>query len=148
MDTLEIDKQLADVKPFLGAFAYDLLPGKPINDFSVVINTSISTLPGDHWLLLLRKKEKLYFIDSYGRNLNDSTFDVGFVKVMKDYLGNEKIYYNKRWLQQLTSNTCGAYCIYFIRELGKRSFSDCLSIFSEDLVANDKTILDYLSNLN
>ena len=147
MDTLDIDKKLADVSVFQGAFAYDILPPKPDEDFSLVINTSDSTLPGDHWLVLLRKDTKIYFIDSYGRNYSDPTFDANFTKTITNYIGGEKIFHNKKWLQRLTSNACGAYCIYFIRELNKQSFRSCLSVFSVDLMKNDKYVLKYLDNI-
>lgn len=80
MDTLEIDKTLADVSHFRGAFAYDILPPKLDEDFSLVVNTGNSSSPGDHWLVLQRRHGRIYFIDSYGRNYNDATFETIFTK--------------------------------------------------------------------
>ena len=147
MDTLEIDEILDDVAGFLGAFAYDILPEKPSDDFSMVVNTSSSSSSGDHWVVLCRKKARLYFIDSYGRTLKSRYFPRDFVNKLTTYIGQEKFSCNEKWLQRLTSNTCGAYCVYFIRELSTKSFRSCLSVFTEDLKANDTIVSSYLRKL-
>ena len=147
MDTLQIDKNIT-VTGFLGAFPYDEIPQKPdIDDFSLVINTQSSKEPGDHWLVLLYKKPYFYFLDSYGRSLHDETFPSEFTKTIKNYIGNVRYKFNKKWLQQLTSNACGDYCIYFIMELSKKSFEKVLSVFGDDLSKNDKYVKHYVKNL-
>ena len=147
MDSLTLEKQLHDVQNFVGVFPFDLLPKKPSGDFSLIVNTDNSTQPGDHWLVLSRKDSKIYFIDSYGRNYNDLTFDTDFVKSMRNFIGDEQARYNQRWLQRLTSNVCGVYCIYFIKELTKHSFKYCLSVFNENLAKNDQYVLNYLNDI-
>ena len=148
MNTKDIDLKLADIAHFRGAYAYDLLPAKPTSDFSAVINTDDSTKPGDHWLVLSRKEGKLLFIDSYGRHYKDESFDPNFKKWIINYIGDERVVCNKRWLQRLTSNACGAYCVYFIRELDNHSFKICVSVFSADLAANDSFVLKYVDNID
>ena len=148
MDSLTLDKQLSGVRHFLGAYSFDLLPDKPYNgDFSLVINTDKSTLPGDHWLVLLRKDSTVYFIDSYGRNYNDFTFEKDFTNTVKKYVGDEKIHHNKIWLQRLTSNVCGMYCVYFVRELVEHNLGSCLAMFSDNLAKNDQYVLNYLKSI-
>ena len=147
MDSLTLEKQLHDVQNFVGVFPFDLLPKKPSGDFSLIVNTDNSTQPGDHWLVLSRKDSKMYFIDSFGRNYNDLTFDIDFVKSMRNFIGDEQVRYNQRWLQRLTSNVCGVYCIYFVRELTKHSLSYCLSAFNENLRKNDQYVLNYLNGI-
>ena len=132
MDSLTLKQRLFDVQNFVGVFPFDLLPEKPSGDFSLVVNTDNSTQPGDHWLVLSRKDSKIYFIDSY------------FVNSMRNFIGDEQVRYNQRWLQRLTSNVCGVYCIYFIKELTKHSLKYCLSVFNENLTKNDQYVLDYL----
>ena len=146
MDTIEIDGKLTKINGFLGAFAYDILPSKPDTDFSVVINNQRSDQPGEHWVALIRKKSVLHFIDSYGRKFNDLTFDESFSAKLTQYIGDEKYTYNKTWLQQLTSNTCAYYSVYFIQEMQERSFKSCLAIFGRDLATNDKLISNYMRN--
>ena len=148
MDSLTLDKQLSSVQHFLGAYPFDFLPDKPYNgDFSLVINTDKSTLPGDHWLVLLRKDSTVYFIDSYGRNYNDFTFEKDFTNTVKKYVGDEKIHHNKIWLQRLTSNVCGMYCVYFVRELVEHNLGSCLAMFSDNLAKNDQYVLNYLKSI-
>ena len=148
MDSLTLDKQLSSVQHFLGAYPFDLLPPKPRTvDFSLVINTDKSTLPGDHWLVLLRKDSTVYFIDSYGRNYNDFTFEKDFTNTVKKYVGDEKIHHNKIWLQRLTSNVCGMYCVYFVRELVEHNLGSCLAMFSDNLAKNDQYVLNYLKSI-
>ena len=148
MDSLTLDTQLGSVQHFLGAYPFDLLPSKPHTiDFSLVINTDKSTLPGDHWLVLLRKDSTVYFIDSYGRNYNDFTFEKDFTNTVKKYVGDEKIHHNKIWLQRLTSNVCGMYCVYFVRELVEHNLGSCLAMFSDNLAKNDQYVLNYLNSI-
>ena len=147
MDSLTLEKRLSDVQNFVGVFPFDLLPDKPGGDFSLVVNTDNSTQPGDHWLVLSRKGSKFYFIDSYGRNYNDATFDEGFVNTIKNFIGNERIRHNHRWLQRLTSNVCGVYCVYFVRELTKHTLNNCLSVFNNNLTKNDQYVLNYLNGI-
>ena len=94
MDTLQLDLAIK-AKGFLGAFPYDDLPEKPVEDFSIVVNTAPSNQAGTHWLALLYKSKKWYFLDSYGRTLTDDTFSNSFVKAIKDYTGG-KLVYNKQ----------------------------------------------------
>ena len=84
MDTLQLDLAIK-AKGFLGAFPYDKLPEIAVADFSIVVNTAPSNQAGTHWLALLYKSKKWYFLDSYGRTLTDDTFSNSFIKVIKDY---------------------------------------------------------------
>ena len=132
----------------MGTFAFDELPKQPSSElFSLVVNTSSSREPGDHWLCLVYKKSVYYFLDSYGRDLQDLTFSQDFVKTIKNYVGQTKIMYQKKLLQQLTSNVCGDYCIYFISKLVDKSFTSVLSVFSTDLKKNDEFVFKYVKQL-
>ncbi len=132
----------------MGAVPFDELPEHPNSEtFSLVINTSPSSESGDHWLALVYKNSLYYFLDSYGRTLSDETFSQEFVKAIKNYVGNVKIIYQKRLLQQLMSNVCGDYCIYFISELANRNFNSVMSVFSADLQSNDSYVFKYVKML-
>ena len=147
MDTIQIDKRI-NAPGFLGTFPYDEIPQKPASDtFSLVINTESSQEPGDHWLVLLYKKPFFYFFDSYGRSLHKQNFSRQFIRTIKNYIGNVRYKANKKWLQQLTSNTCGDYCIYFIMEMSKNKFVKVLNVFGDDLLKNDKFVKRYVKNL-
>ena len=146
MDTMEIDKKIS-VPGFLGAFAYDDLPARRDDNFSLVINTEAETEPGDHWVALVKKDKLIYFLDSYGRNVKDPTFPSGFKEAVLQYLGNSKWKFNPLLLQQFTSNVCGDYCVYFIQELDKSTLTKALSIFSDNLSKNDRLVVEYVKNM-
>ncbi len=148
MDTLQINKKI--IAPgFLGAFPYDRIPPKPKSDtFSLVVNTESSKEPGEHWLVLLYKKPYFYFIDSYGRSLYDGTFSSQFTKTIKTYIGVTRYISNNYWLQQLTSNACGDYCVYFIMEMSKNRFEKVLSVFGFNFAKNDKFVDNYVKKLS
>ena len=147
MDTLKIDKKIT-APGFVGAFPYDELPQKSKSDtFSLVINTESSKEQGDHWLVLLYKKPYFYFLDSYGRSMHDGTFSSQFTRTIKSYVGNARYKFNRKMLQQLTSNVCGDYCVYFIMEMSKKSLENVLSIFGDDLAKNDNYVKNYVNSL-
>ena len=88
MDTLEIDRVLAKVPGFLGAHAFNELPTKPNGNYSIVVNTNAEK--GEHWLAIVRKNGKNYFLDSFGRSLDDEMFSEEFRKTMRSYVGGSR----------------------------------------------------------
>lgn len=148
MNTLEIDKKLEKVTGFLGAFAYDQLPKSKRQMFSLIINTSSSHEVGDHWLVLVYKNNVYYFIDSYGRGILDLTFSTDFKEAITRYVGEQKIIYNGKMLQQMLSNTCGDYAIYFVSMLSAGlSLKKAIKVFSDNLKLNDLYVTLFVKNL-
>ena len=145
MNTIEIDKALANVPGFLGAHPFDSLPKKRTTDFSIVINTD--SKKGEHWLGLVRKNNIYYFHDSYGRKPGDLLFTKQFRTTMRKYI-NAKCISNTKWIQQITSNVCGMHSIYFIKEMQLRSFKKILSVFDNNLKNNDKYVVRYYKKYN
>ena len=146
MNTLQLDGKIS-APGFLGAHAYNELPPRKAGDHSFIINTSPSSEPGDHWLVLVIKNGVFYFIDSYGRGVDDFTFSPDFRQFIKKYIGSEKIIHNDRWVQSLTSNVCGDYCIYFIEEIYRIGFRKMMSVFSTRFMDNDMLVLNYVKNI-
>ena len=144
MDTLEIDRVLAKVPGFLGAHAFNELPAKPSGDYSIVVNTNAKE--GEHWLAIVRKNGKNYFLDSFGRSLESELFSEEFRKTLRSYVGGRMIYSSK-WLQSLDSNTCGEYCVYFISKIQRNSLISILRRFGEDLKSNDNYVYSYYLTL-
>lgn len=147
MDTIQLDK-IVTAFGFLGTFPYDEIPPKPDKDHSLIINTSPSDMPGEHWVALVYNKPIFYFFDSYGRSLKDATFPSKFSVTIKKYIGQRRVRHNSKWLQQLTSNTCGDYCVYFIQEIAKVSFKKLISVFTENLKRNDQFVLNYVKTIS
>ena len=146
MDAIQIDEKIS-VPGFLGTFGYDELPTRKDDNFSLIVNTEVSTEPGDHWVALVQKDNLLYFLDSYGRNFKNPTFPRGFRETIKKYVGNSRFKFNPLLLQQFLSNTCGDYCVYFIQELDKGGLTKALSIFSDNLAENDRLVVEYVKNI-
>ena len=145
LNTLQLDKKIT-APGFLGAFPYDEIPAKPNSGetFSVILNTDPNDRPGDHWIALIYKAPYYYFCDSYGRSPGDWTFPPDFTSTVKNFIGKNSYKTNTKLLQQLTSNACGDYCVYFIQEMAKKSFTQVLSIFSTNSKSNDRLVFDYV----
>ena len=147
MDTSQLDKKIT-APGFLGAFAYDKIPIKPDSEaFSVILNTDPETEPGDHWIALIYKHPYFYFCDSYGRTFRNPTFSSAFSDTIKSFIGKTAHRRNTKFLQQLTSNVCGDYCVYFIQELAKTSFAKTTKVFGENLKNNDRFVENYVNKL-
>ena len=149
LTTTEIDAKL-EVAGYLGTFACDELPENPkdLTSFSFVVNVDPSNEPGSHWLAVVFKTGIFYFIDSYGRSYNDrGLFPKLFIDIFQKYFEKSKVICNRKMLQQLVSNACGDYAIYFIREMSKNSFKKVLSVFSENLKRNDQIVVRYVKNV-
>ena len=147
MDTTQLDQKIT-APGFLGAFPYDQMPPKPDSEvFSIILNTDPETEPGDHWIALVYKTPYFYFCDSYGRTLHDSTFPSALSTTVKNFIGKTGHESNTKFLQQLTSNVCGDYCVYFIQEMAKTSFARTMRVFSTNLKSNDRFVKNYVNNL-
>ena len=146
MNTLEIDAVLEKIPGFIGAFPFNELPQRPDEDFSVVINTDSDRDPGAHWVALVKKDAHFYFFDSYGREVNDELFTDQFKTAVFGYIKGQYTW-NSYWFQQLTSNACGYYCVYFIRSMQSNNFKSVTSIFGENLKKNDEFVTNYVKNL-
>ena len=116
--------------------------------FSLVVNTSSSHEPGDHWLALVYRNNVYYFLDSYGRDITDITFPEEFKEAIKRYVGGEKILYNRKILQQILSNACGDYAIYFVRMFSSGdSLKKSLTVFTDNLKYNDVYVTNFVKHL-
>ena len=147
MDTTQLDQKIT-APGFLGAFPYDKIPPKPDSAaFSVILNTDPEIDPGDHWIALVYKEPYFYFCDSYGRTFRDQTFPSAFSATVKSFIGKTAHKTNTKFLQQLTSNACGDYCVYFIEELSKTSLAKTTRVFSTNLKSNDRFVENYVNKL-
>ena len=52
---------------YLGSFPSDYVPTLD-NDTFAIINTQPSNMQGEHWIMIAKSGQKLYFADSLGRN--------------------------------------------------------------------------------
>jgi len=139
MNTKTINKRLHHLKGFVGAFPLDNIPKPRTLPYGVIVNTHPSQLPGEHWVAIFITKDGLgEYFDSFGlpplkKQLND------FLEV------NTKAWlYNKHALQHITSDTCGNYCILFMKYRFKgMSFCRLLSMFTTNKKTNDVIISSF-----
>lgn len=88
---------------FHGVFPMDSLPKMDYGCY--VINTDDADEPGEHWLAVYNDHGHIEYFDSFGRLPLDKRLEI--------FLGDH-YKYNKIQLQQLFSNACGFYCVYYI----------------------------------
>lgn len=109
-----------------------------------VSNTKPSTSRGEHWVAFYYTSEhSAEFFDSYG--LHPSLYDFHLQPI------HSSIVWNQRCLQQLNSNVCGQYCIYYLyqRIRAHKSLRECVSSFSlNDRAWNDSSVSHFVSRLN
>ena len=142
LDTNQIDDLLKNYKKFKGAFPCDKIPNFPDNEYSIIINTDRSDLPGSHWTVLVIRGNNVYYFDSFGRLYDNFSFPDDYREYLSRICVNKKIFFQKKVLQGFHNNTCGEYCIYFIKQMEKKlSFSTIFRDFSENLNKNDSKIL-------
>ena len=58
---------------YIGSFPSDFVPNLP-NDTFALINTQPSNTPGEHWIMIAKFHNDLYFADSLGLSINNWPF--------------------------------------------------------------------------
>ena len=124
---LECDMMTKDL--YHGEFPMDQLPA--LQRGAYIINTDDHDEPGQHWLAIYYDEVVEYF-DSFGLLPLDSR--------LEEFIGEDYVY-NVTPLQQLYSNACGFYCVYYIlhRARGHSMFDiiDTLKRSDGDFVVKD-----------
>lgn len=144
MNTSEIAKILNcneyTNKYFKGVYSLDKIPNFKKRPALLVINTDLSSEPGEHWVaIFLPKKGYPEFFDSYGRRPQKKEFLSFLIKNFKRYV------YNKKRLQSSFSAVCGQYCCVFLwfRSFGQ-SMKEFLKNFdSTNYAQNDKLVKQF-----
>ena len=127
-------------KTFLNVFAADQIPKTLPEEFCFIANTDPAHLPGTHWIAVGKKKNHVpYFFDSYG--LSPTSYQAGWARFDAWSRSHKN-------LQQLTSDVCGDYCLYFCKcftRLRRNVPELILKYFSEDdSRSNDETVCEVI----
>ena len=126
---------------YVGSFPADNFPPLVFNNSFIIVNTDSLYKPGQHWILLARKGNRIFFGDSLGNQISDySLIYKRFMKLHKNWLTetatkNDKTTFKliaivDKGIRLQTSNfLCGAFCVYFAHivfceNLHNRIFSD------------------------
>ena len=135
LSNIQIDQKLKHITNYRGCFMRDELPPLPKAGF-YVLNLEPHTRDGSHWVCLaLSKKECLYF-DSFGCLPPQEVIE--FFK--KSGL---PAYYSITQIQDITSQDCGYFCIYVIKQLNAgRCIENILLDFhlGKHLLENDSIV--------
>ena len=95
---------------YLGVYALDDLPSiVPVRNF-LIFNLSKKSEVGTHWVCLVRpEKHIIEVFDPLGTKFHKIS---NFLPKQKKI----KYVYNHKAFQEITSSTCGKFCIYFLVE--------------------------------
>lgn len=148
MDEKELQKIFSNNSKFSGVFAADEIFSIVLEkDTGIIVNTSVRELPYGHWIGVYKDRcGGVFFFDSLCiKNLLCEPYFLYFFK-------NNHVNYVKTLchsIQPINSQTCGLYCIYFLKEMFKfKNFNCIFSVFnSTNLFANDFFVVSYVNSL-
>ncbi len=137
-------------RSFRGVYPRDVglqrIASDVISPGAYIINTH-SSLPGQHWVAIYksgeRRRSKLLFsfFDTYGRN--PAQLDMS--------LPGSVTFFNGVQVQEVQSETCALYCLYFLHFLTSRedlSMWDIVKTFNfEDLTVNELLVQEFADAL-
>ena len=127
-----------DISPlFLGVFPADRIPlFFPVCDWCLIANTDPADKRGQHWTVLGFWRNENFFFDSYGHE------PVSYQPYWSRFNNWSK--WDKN-LQQLTSDVCGDWCLYwctgFARVPSKDRLLRFMHKFSDDAGINDRHVV-------
>jgi len=143
MNSLQINSLLSEFKCFIGTYPLDLLPEKQLKQrpCALIVNTDKSTKPGEHWVaIFLSDNGSAEYFDSFGLMPIHNEI---LMFLRKNKIKN--LIYNSNQIQSITSNTCGAYCVLFVKfKCLKLKFCDLINCFSNNKYNNDIKIFHSL----
>ena len=145
MDTITIRKLLKKFSCFKGVFPCDEMPYKQSLPLNIIVNTDPSYLKGEHWVCVSIKKDGTgEYFDSFGLPpLKEEIFDFLELNAFKGWT------YNQVPLQNITSKTCGNYCVLYIIYKCQGIKRDVfISQFSKNTLENDRKIQRIFKNFS
>ena len=140
MNTVELIKVINNIPVKGEVCAKDLLPEKkPLDMKAYIVNTDISTDPGEHWVAIYFRRDQVIHFDSYGRPPEEQ-YVLPFIE-----RNSSRWIHNKECLQSPWSKVCGIWCIYIIHQLNKgldlnTAIHQELYGTGDDLYQNDRDI--------
>lgn len=131
-----IQNKLKKINQFKGVFPINHLNKSLLEkdeNIFLIINTDSCRGVGLHWFILEKYKGKIYIFDSLGSILNN-------YKIIKRIF-KKKIVHNKSQIQDVTSSSCGEFCLLFINlRLIGFSYNEILSFFDKNVEYNEKIL--------
>lgn len=117
LNDLEMQKfiKTLEIKHFRGVFMRDRLPKKPFINECAVVNLDSIYGSGTHWVAYCKKKNDVYYYDSFG-NLPPPQ------ELGKYFGSNSNIHYNYFRYQDYNTFICGQLCLTFLHNFNKQIF--------------------------
>lgn len=140
METSEIFHILDRKLPksvFKGVVSADDFPRPPSGDgvFCFVSNTDCFCSEGTHWIAFYRDQYSVgHYFDSFGMKPNNAMKDI-WIKYFQKVSPYGVEYYNRR-IQEITSDNCGQFCIYYLIKRYKH----------DPAVFNDNELMDKVTD--
>ena len=107
---------------------------------SCVINLDDGVGKGTHWVASFIKSGVIYYFDSFS-----IPPPIEFVEYVRK-LGMKYQYNYGHPIQNIYSVRCGYYCLYFLDNIWRKSFYDCLKVFDlNDTQKNEIFIKKYFT---
>ena len=137
LTTNQITHSLKNDKTFVGCFPSNKIPAVHIFPSSMIVNTDKDGQPGSHWVAVYLDENICLYFDSFGLPVLENDI----VNFLKPYY--QKVIYNSVQLQDMTSATCGHFCINFIHHVNSiKSYASFIQSFSHtNLIENDEKVL-------
>jgi len=131
-------------KNWYGGFSSPDLPLPRVKKYPTlfVLNTDVTTGPGEHWcLILLLSKKHNEFFDPYGNSPTLYNFDKSIFDSVDDVI------YNDTCVQGLAP-TCGHHCIFFgiHRAIGYPMEHIVKKLYSQNLCKNDNMVFNFVKD--
>ena len=144
LDTNFIFDILKSEKNFIGVIPQDYLTTLKILSYPInfVVNLDLSTQSGSHWIGISIMDKTVEIYDSLAMNSRYWKYFPNFLlKFLRQFSKTHRFFITPK-LQSPISNMCGLYCIYFLLYRRTMTFTDCLSVFSSNLVLNDRILIN------
>lgn len=146
LTTSDFDRLTTHVPNFVGAYPHDVKPNPP-PPYSIILNTDNHSKKGEHWVAIHITAKTLFFADSFGRPYTDQSFPRDFVRSITKLCRRRKVFYNRKLIQDLTSDCCGFYAVFILDRLAlKQSKRSIFKVFTNDLIKNDQFVVRYYKN--
>ena len=136
MNTIDIAEVMHMAPNFRGVVpCCEIEQFKKDNVCGLIVNTDPHDKPGQHWIALYKEGQRLSFFDSFGRKITE--FPDPFASIMKDFCAHLQVKCNAMQYQNILTDTCGEWSIYFILS---RICDVKFSGFTSDTVENEKEL--------
>lgn len=124
---------------FKGVYSSDVFANLKIDDGICVVNSDVSSQPGQHWICIYINKNTIELFDSSGKIL----FPKSYLQTFLNNNKNKEVKFNNQSIQNPDSDLCGQYCCLFaLYKAKKKSFESFLNLFDkQNHIENDKLVI-------